>query len=123
MTTLYITVGDREATLQFVENTAANAIDETDQRPVSSARTTISSAVSHRCASNCLAIADTEPASMREPARLVDRDGSDVHSDPKHLEVVNVLELEAGGPGGAIQPVVPVERIEMHIDYARRRCR
>ena len=25
--------------------------------------------------------------------------------------------LEAGGPSGAIQPVVPFNRIEVHIDY------
>ena len=54
---------------------------------------------------------------MREAARLVDRDVSDVHSDLKHLEVIGVLALEEGGPGGAMQPVVPFDRIEMHIDY------
>ena len=54
---------------------------------------------------------------MREAARLVDRDVSDVHSDLKQLEVLGILTLEAGGPSGAIQPVVPFDRIEVHIDY------
>jgi len=54
---------------------------------------------------------------MREAARLVDRDVSDVHADLKQLEVLGVLDLEAGGPGGAIQPVVPFDSIEMHIEY------
>ena len=54
---------------------------------------------------------------MREAARLVDRDVSDVHSDLKHREVLGILELVEGGPGGAIRPVVPFDRIEMHIDY------
>jgi predicted transcriptional regulator len=54
---------------------------------------------------------------MREAARLVDRDVSDVHSDLKHLETLGILKLEEGGPGGAMQPVVPFDRIEMHIDY------
>ncbi|ELZ46821.1 hypothetical protein C465_11917 [Halorubrum distributum JCM 9100] len=54
---------------------------------------------------------------MREAARLVERDVSDVHSDLKQLEVLGILPLEEGGPGGAIQPVVPFDRIEVHIDY------
>jgi predicted transcriptional regulator len=53
---------------------------------------------------------------MREAARLVDRDVSDVHSDRKYLEILGVLDL-AGGLGGAMQPVVPFDRIKMHIDY------
>nr|WP_233560693.1 hypothetical protein [Halobellus sp. Atlit-38R] len=35
----------------------------------------------------------------------------------KQLEVLGILELKEGGPGGAIQPVVPFDKIEMHIDY------
>jgi predicted transcriptional regulator len=54
---------------------------------------------------------------MREAARLVDRDVSDVHADLKHLETLGMLDLEEGSPGGAMQPVVPFDRIEMHIDY------
>jgi predicted transcriptional regulator len=54
---------------------------------------------------------------MREAARLVDRDVSDVHSDLKQLEVLGIIQLEDGGPSGAMQPVVPFNRIEMHIDY------
>ncbi|MDS0261013.1 transcriptional regulator [Haloarcula sp. S1CR25-12] len=63
------------------------------------------------------AIAEGNPESMREAARLVDRDVSDVHSDLKHLEALGILQLEDGGPSGAMQPVVPFDRIEMHIDY------
>jgi predicted transcriptional regulator len=56
------------------------------------------------------AIAENNPRSMREAARLVDRDVSDVHSDLKHLEVLGILELNEGGPGGAMQPVVRFDR-------------
>ena len=63
------------------------------------------------------AIAEHEPQSMREAARLVDRDVSDVHGDLQLLEVLGILEFEEGGPGGAKRPVVPFDRIEMHIDY------
>jgi predicted transcriptional regulator len=48
---------------------------------------------------------------------LVDRDVSDVHSDLKHLETLGILELKEGGLGGDMQPIVPFDRIEMHIDY------
>lgn len=54
---------------------------------------------------------------MREAAHLVDRDVSDVHSDLKQLDVLGFLTLKAGGPSGAIQPVVPFDRIEVQIDY------
>ncbi|ERG92982.1 MAG: hypothetical protein J07HQW1_03035 [Haloquadratum walsbyi J07HQW1] len=54
---------------------------------------------------------------MRETVRLVDRDVSDVYSELKHPEVLGILTLEEGGPSGAIQPVVPFDRIEVHIDY------
>lgn len=63
------------------------------------------------------AIVEHDPESMRAASRLVDRDISDVHADLKHLEVLGILDLEEGGPGGAMQPVVPFDRIEMHIDY------
>lgn len=41
---------------------------------------------------------------------------SDVHGDLNRLEALGVIELEPGGPNGAIRPVVPFERIEMYID-------
>jgi predicted transcriptional regulator len=63
------------------------------------------------------AIAVHDPESMREAARLVDRDVSDVHSDLKQLETLGILDLDEGGVGGAIQPIVPFDWIEMHIDY------
>jgi len=63
------------------------------------------------------AIAEDAPESMREAARLVERDVSDVHADLKQLDVLGILAFEAGGPNGAIQPVVPFDRIEVHIDY------
>ncbi len=62
------------------------------------------------------AIAEQAPESMRATARLVERDVSDVHSDLKPLEVLCILTLEAGGPSGAIHPVVPFDRIMIHID-------
>lgn len=123
MSTLHIIVGDREQlrqdALQFVQDTAADELDAqagtatlqfgTDDDFVDSLTPLRLELVQ--------AIANQEPKSMREAARLVDRDVSDVHSDLKQLEVLGILTLEEGGPSGAIQPIVPFDRIEVHIDY------
>lgn len=123
MTTLHITVGDREQlredALQFVQAAETDGLDESDEKAVlqfGSYDDLVGSLTPLRL-ELIQAIAEHAPQSMREAARLVDRDVSDVHSDLKHLEVLGVLELEEGGPGGAMQPIVPFDRIEMHIDY------
>jgi predicted transcriptional regulator len=123
MTTLHITVGDRERlreeALEAVEAAAAGEQTGTTQEAVlqfGSYDDLVDSLTPLRL-ELLRAIAADDPASMREAARLVDRDVSDVHADLKHLEVLGVLALEAGGPGGAMRPVVPFDRIEMHIDY------
>ncbi|MFW6436328.1 MAG: transcriptional regulator [Halococcoides sp.] len=123
MTTLHITVGDREQlreeTLRFVQAAEADDLTDRDEKAVlqfGSYGDLVDSLTPLRL-ELIRAIAEEGPESMREAARLVDRDASDVHSDLKHLEVLGVLELEAGGPDGAIQPIVPFDRIEMHIDY------
>jgi predicted transcriptional regulator len=123
MTTLRITVGDRddvrESALSFVE---AAESDELDDRELwatlqfGSYEDLVGSLTPLRL-ELLRAVATGAPESMREAARLVDRDVSDVHSDLKRLEVLGVLELEEGGPSGAIRPVVPYDRIEMQIDY------
>lgn len=123
MTTLHITVGDREQlredALQFVQTAEADDHEgpaETAVLQFGSYDDLVDSLTPLRL-ELIRAIAEHDPQSMREAARLVDRDVSDVHSDLKHLEVLGVLKLEGGRPGGAIQPVVPFDRIEMHIDY------
>lgn len=123
MTTLHITVGDREQarteTLDFVQAGEADDLDASDERAVlqfGSYDDLVDNLTPLRL-ELAQAIAEHDPQSMREAARLVDRDVSDVHSDLKRLEVLNILTLEDGGPNGAMQPVVPFDRIEMHIDY------
>jgi len=123
MTTLHITVGDREQlrqdALQFVQETSADDLDSRDVKATLQFGTYddfVDSLTPLRL-ELIRAIAEGSPESMREAARLVDRDVSDVHSDLKQLEVLGILTLEAGGPSGAIQPVVPFDRIEVHIDY------
>lgn len=123
MSTLHITVGDREQlrqdALEFVQAGEAAELDESDERQVlqfGSYEDFVDSLTPLRL-ELVQAIAEESPQSMREASRLVDRDVSDVHSDLKQLEILGVLTFEEGGPGGAMQPVVPFDRIEMHIDY------
>jgi predicted transcriptional regulator len=122
MTTLHITVGDREQlredALQFVQATEADDLDDqgTATLQFGSYDDLVDNLTSLRL-ELIQAIAEHAPESMREAARLVDRDVSDVHSDLKQLEVLGILEFGEGGPSGAMQPVVPFDRIEMHIDY------
>jgi predicted transcriptional regulator len=123
MITLHITVGDREQlredALQFVQAAETDTLDEQDGTATlqfGSYDDLVDSLTPLRL-ELIQTIAEHAPDSMREAARLVDRDVSDVHADLKHLETLGMLELEEGGPGGAMQPVVPFDRIEMHIDY------
>lgn len=62
-------------------------------------------------------IVQQEPDSIRETARCVGRDVSDVHSDLKRLAAIDIVDFEERGNNGAMQPLVPYDRIEMHIDY------
>lgn len=122
-TTLHITVGDRaqlrEDALAAVRAAEADTPEADDQRAVLQFGTydDLVDSLTPLRLTLLEAIADDQPASMREAARLVDRDVSDVHADRKQLEVLGIITLEEGGPGGAMQPVVPFDRIEMHIDY------
>lgn len=123
MTTLHITVGDRaqlrEDTLQFVRNAEAGELDPSAERTVLQFGTydDLVDSLTPLRLELIRAIARENPSSMRQAARLVDRDVSDVHADLKGLEVLGILELDESGSGGAIEPVVPFDKIEMHIDY------
>jgi len=123
MTTLHITVGDREQlrqdAIQFVQDIETTDHDDRDGQATLQFGTYddfVNSLTPLRL-ELVRAIAEETPESMREAARLVDRDVSDVHPDLKQLNVLGILTLEAGGPNGAIRPVVPFDRIEVHIDY------
>jgi len=123
MTTLHITVGDREQlrqdALQFVRDVDADDPDTQDGTATLQFGTDddFVDSITPLRLELIRAIAAETPESMREAARLVDRDVSDVHSDLKQLDVLGILTLEEGGPSGAIQPIVPFDRIEVHIDY------
>ncbi|MEZ3165044.1 transcriptional regulator [Halorubrum sp. RMP-47] len=118
-----MTVGDREQLcedgLQFVQDVEDDDLDEQDGKATLQFGTydDFVDSLTPPCLELIRAIAEEAPESMREAARLVERDVSNVHSDLNQLEVLGILTLEEGGPSGAIQPVVPFDRIEVHIDY------
>lgn len=123
MNTFHVTVGDRERlrqeALRFVRDVDAADLDGGDGTATLQFGTDddfVDSLTPLRL-ELIRAIAAETPESMREAARLVDREASDVHSDLKQLDVLGILTLEAGGPNGAIHPIVPFDRIEVHIDY------
>ncbi|PSQ34108.1 transcriptional regulator [Halobacteriales archaeon QS_9_70_65] len=122
-TTLHITVGDREQlredALQFVQAGDAGDLDESDQQAVLQfgSYDDLVDVLTPLRLDLLGAIADDDPESIREVARLVDHDVSDVHFDLKRLEVLGILDFEKGGPGGAMRHIVPFDRIEMQIDY------
>jgi predicted transcriptional regulator len=59
------------------------------------------------------AIAEAEPASIREAARLVDRDVKQVSANLERLEQYGVVEFVADGR--AKQPVVPYDEIDIRL--------
>ncbi|MFB6362106.1 MAG: transcriptional regulator [Halobacteriales archaeon] len=62
------------------------------------------------------AIAREEPSSIRETARLVDRDVRQVHDNLNDLEELNLLRFEADGR--AKRPVVWYDEIDVELPIA-----
>ena len=60
------------------------------------------------------AVAREEPSSIREAARLVDRDVRQVHDDLWNLGQMGLVEFDRGGRSH--RPLVEYERIEVGID-------
>lgn len=59
-------------------------------------------------------IAAEEPSSIREAARMVDRDVRQVHDNLWKLSLLEVVEFDRSGQSH--RPVVDYERIEIEID-------
>lgn len=58
-------------------------------------------------------IAEHEPASMREAAKLVDRDIKDVHRNLTELAALNIIDLKEDGK--AKRPCVRYDTIEIEV--------
>lgn len=120
MTTLHITVGDRnrlrEESLQFVRDTESDDTEPEDWAVLQfgSYADLVENLTPLRLDLLRTIVAEG-PESIRETARLVERDVSDVHADLKRLELLGALDFEEGGSGGAMRPVVPFDRIEFDV--------
>lgn len=62
-------------------------------------------------------IADASPESIRETARLVDRDVKNVHEELSELERLGVVRFET--TGRAKQPIFPYEEIVISLPFDR----
>jgi len=60
-------------------------------------------------------IADAAPESIRETARLVDRDVKNVHEELSELERLGVIKFE--DRGRSKQPVFPYEEIVISLPF------
>ncbi|SDK15974.1 hypothetical protein SAMN05216226_1286 [Halovenus aranensis] len=109
MTTLHITVGDREQVredaLQFVHAAETDTLNDQDGAATLQFGTydDLVDSLTPLRLELIQAIAEHAPESMREAARLVDRDVSDVHSDLKHLETLGIRQLPRARWRGACQ--------------------
>ena len=63
-------------------------------------------------------IAENEPASIRETARLVDRDYKQVHRNLTELEDIGVIEFEGGGSGRPKKPTLAYDGLEIDLPFA-----
>ncbi len=62
-------------------------------------------------------IADEKPASIRETARLVERDVKNVHDELTRLERLGVIRFEH--EGRSKRPVFPYEEVVISVPFGR----
>lgn len=120
MTTLKITIGrgeqlERETIDRIRAAQAGEAI--ADDQPVLNfdSYRTLSRFLSDRNLELLETITREQPESIRETARLVDRDYREVHRNLSELEDLGLIDFEGGGPGKAKRPVVEYDDIEVAI--------
>lgn len=120
MTTLKITIGRgdqlEQETIDRIQ--AAEAGEElTDDEPVLNfdSYRTLSRFLSDRNLELLDTITREQPGSIREAARLVDRDYREVHRNLTELNDLGLIHFEGGGPGKAKRPVVEYDDIEVAI--------
>ena len=123
MTTLTITIGRgdqlEQETIDRIR--AAEAGEElADDEPTLNfdSYRTLSRFLSDRNLELLETISRDHPESIREAARLVDRDYREVHRNLTELEDLGLIDFEGGGPGKAKRPVVEYDDIEVAIPLA-----
>jgi len=122
MPTLRITVGERDRLDQRTRRRiqAAEEGDPLeDDQPVLNVESyaTLNRLLSPKNLELLSAIAEGEPASIREAAELVDRDYKQVHRNLSELADIGVIEFEGGGPGRAKRPVLAYDGLEVEVAF------
>lgn len=115
--TLYVTVEPREVhdqrvqeRLEQVDDGRREPFDETYVLSVTDFKD-LSRVLSETNLTLIQAIAEHDPESIRETARLVERDVSDVHRNLTELEAIGIIEFEENGR--AKRPTVFYDEIEV----------
>lgn len=120
MTKLKITIGRGEQlereTIDRIRAAEAGA-ELADDQPVLDfdSYRTLSRLFSDRNLELLAAISREGPESIREAARLVDRDYREVHRNLSELADLGLIHFEGGEPGKAKRPVVEYDEIEVAI--------
>jgi len=122
MPTLTITVGARNRLDQQTRRRIKAAQDGEeleDAQPVLNfgSYAELSRLLSSRNLELLEAIAQHDPASIRETADLVDRDYKQVHQNLSDLESIGILEFEGGEPGVAKRPLLAYDGLEIDLPF------
>jgi len=122
MATLKVTVGNSDQLEQRTRSrikAAQEGKDLNDAQPVLNfgSYAELSRLLSPKNLELLEAISEHEPASIREAARLVDRDYKQVHRNLSELADINVIEFQGGGPGQAKKPMLAYDGIEIDIPF------
>ena len=122
MPTLKVTVGERDRidrhTHRRIE-AAERGEDLDDAQPVLNfgSYAELSRLLSPKNLELLEAISEHEPESIREAAKLVDRDYKQVHRNLSELETIGVIEFGGGGSGRAKTPKLAYDGLEIEIPF------
>lgn len=120
MTTLEIRIGERDRTrretLERIEATQqGESVEERHVLNIERERD-VARVLSEMNLELIRTIAEHEPASMRETAKLVDRDFKEVHGNLTELETLGLIEFEQ--EGRSKRPIVPYDEMQLDIDLS-----
>ena len=124
MPTLKVTVGERDRLDQHTRSrikAAQESDDLDDTQPMLNfgSYAELSRLLSPKNLELLETISEQDPASIREAAKLVDRDYKQVHRNLSELEDIGVIEFEGGGSGKAKKPKLAYDGLEIDIPFAQ----
>ena len=123
MPTLKVTIGERDRLDQRTRSrirAAQEGEDLDDAQPVLNfgSYAELSRLLSPKNLELLEALAEHGPDSIREAAKIVDRDYKQVHRNLSELEDIGVIEFEGGGSGRPKKPMLAYDGLEIDIPFA-----